>query len=547
MKDISQKDARILFLLCAAIYLIFRLVGWSNTVLLDDHDSLFYLKSTIAYKTFDLGIINFLSSYSTPLYPFLSAVISSFGVSVENSARFCSLLMSIVLFLSFIGISKRVTGNLATALGLFILAVSPSLVPNSYAVLAEPSHIATVYLGLLMFLYQLDKGGVTGPILLGIIFGLDFLNRTEAIFFIVTMPFLQAFYLWVKEASFPYKKFLVWSGLFVFVFSVFAGSQIWNVSEKLGAPALNGRMAWHLLENSDIADVDFDRHYGLHFRKDETNLSFARNNYPEAKELLKDRQKSASISFYVERVLKNLRRMEQLIVRNQLGKIASVLALIGIIGLFFSERKIEAMLIAGFSLSNLIGPLLHSDFVYPRHVLIVLPGLILFQAVGAVYIARFIVGKLRVRYLKEYMVSVVLVVSSLMFAIKPLYATLMHPPEENRSYGAEEIKKPVRVLLDLKKNELDRKPIVVASKHYLAYFSGSTRLYMPYTDYDGLVEYLHLNNADVLYLTYTQLKRYPFMERFRVGEDLEEFTLLYDGADSKGNKIQLYRFINGAS
>lgn len=546
MNGIIEKNTRALLVFCVALYVLLRLIAWHNTVLLDDHDSTFYLKSINAYQSLDLRKINALSAYSTPVYPFLSAMIAKAGLSIETSARLCSFLFSMALFAAFYGVARKVSGNVEAVLGLFILSVSPALLPISYAILTEPSYIATIYIGLLVFLRQLGTQSLAASALLGLVFGLAFLNRTEGILFLLVIPLMQAFYLLFKEKRvFPLARYLGWCSVYGLVFLVLALPQIWHVSEKMGALALNGRIAWELLENSDIGRSGEEKQYGLHFRKDETNISFARRNYQEAKRLLQGSEQEAPRTNYVKRAYKNTVAIIRLIAKQQLGKIGSALALLGAIVLFISGRKIETLLILLFAASNLAGPLLHADDVYTRHVIGVIPALVLFQAIGAVYLARLVARKIPVRYLNRDVVVAVIVFASVLFAARPLYRAVLKPPAANYEYSVEEIRRPVEIISEVAKRELGRQPVVTARKNYIAYYSGAQTVYLPYAEYGELVQYLRLNNVDFLYLSYDLIDDYPFLRKFEQGRDLQDFNLLFEGANARGGKIQLYRLING--
>jgi hypothetical protein len=89
-------------------YLILRLFAWQQTVLVEDHDSLVYLDQIKIFRTFDLQKIIHMDGFTTQFYPFFATLLSWPGWSVETSARFCSLLFSSLLFMSVLGIGKRI-------------------------------------------------------------------------------------------------------------------------------------------------------------------------------------------------------------------------------------------------------------------------------------------------------------------------------------------------------------------------------------------------------------------------------------------------------
>ncbi|MCO6412160.1 MAG: glycosyltransferase family 39 protein [Thiogranum sp.] len=543
MNDLIEKHFRLLLVLCAVFYLALRAVAWHNTVLLDDHDSTFYVKSIAAYHSFDWTEINGLSAYSTPFYPLLSALIAKTGLSFETSARLCSLLFSGLLFGAFYGIARLLTGKIETLAGLLILSVSPALLPISYAILTEPSYIATIYLGLLVFLLQLKRQTAAAGAVLGLIFGLAFVNRTEGILFVLIIPFMQAFYLFFAERrNSPVRQYLKWCGGFGLVFMLLAVPQIWHVSDKMGTLSVNGRIAWQLLENSDVGQNSKEKQYGLYFRKDETNIEFARKNYHEAKAMLHGMQSDHGGTDYLGRATNNIQEMARIITGSQLGRIGSLLALAGILGLFLSGRRIETFLVLGFAAGNLAGPLLHADHIYARHLLAAAPALLLFQAVGTVYVAARIAAALKVRWLDVTAITVVLLAVSMLYAVKPLYHAVIKPPVANYGYSIEELREPLRLIREISESQLQRKPVIAARSNYVAYYSGAETLYLPYAGYQELVEYLDANNADFLYLRYSSISGYPFLEAFEGESSPPRLSLLFRGVDAHGGRIELYRF-----
>lgn len=549
----DKNRERILLLFCAAVYVSLRAIAWSNAVILDDHDSTFYLKSINAYRSFDLLIINSLSAYSTPFYPFVASLVTTLGLSIETSARLVSFMFSLLLFFAFYGIGKKVAGSTETLVGLFLLAVSPALLPIAFAILTEPSYIATIYAGLLVFLLQRGTSNFKGSATLGIVFGLAFLNRTEGILFIAVIPALQALSMYMEQGrQFQYRQFAKWCGVYGLVFSIIAAPQIIHVSSKMDAFSLNGRVAWQLLENSDLGQSRVEKQSGLHFRKDETNISFARRNYKEAKQLLKGHESKIAGINYIDRAIQNTHAAFRLITRKQLGKIGSVLAAIGIIALFLSGRRAETLLISGFAASTLAAPLLHADSIYGRHLLVAVPALILFQAIGTVFLAGRISTVLKLQRRNQQIMISVILLFSLVYAVKPLYRIAFKPPVSNPGYSIEEIQQPLAIIQEISRNELHRNPVIAAKKNYLAYYfdpenySGSRTLYLPYTDHDTLVEYLDSNNADFLYLRYSIISGFPFLETFERERHSTRFRLLFSGTDIKGDKIELYRFTRPA-
>ena len=184
------------------LYIALRGLAWENTTLVEDHDSMGYLSATQKYLTANI-VEAFLqqSPDGTPLYPLTSALLSLPGWSVEFGARLCSLVFSMVLFLAVLGIGKQIAKRSEILIGLLFLSISPILVPLSYSVLTEPSYIAIVYLGLWIFWRQFRTPTLWTGGLLGVVFGLSFLDRTEGIFYLGLIPFFQGVHFFLGESE----------------------------------------------------------------------------------------------------------------------------------------------------------------------------------------------------------------------------------------------------------------------------------------------------------------------------------------------------------
>ena len=251
---------------------------------------------------------------------------------------------------------------------------------------------------------------------------------------------------------------------------------------------------------------------------------------------------------YLSRATNNTRTMYRRISRTHLGKIGSILAVIGIIALYLSGRKVETLLISGFAISTLAAPLLHADDIYGRHLLAAAPALILFQAIGTVYIAKKATIVIRFQHLNQDILIATIVFISMLYAVKPLYHAALKPPAANYGYGIEEIQEPLKIIREISNNELHRNPVIAAKKNYIAYYfdsesySGARTLYLPYAGYEELVEYLGSNNADFLYLKYSIISGFPFLESFEQEKYSRQFILLFSGVDVRGRKTELHSF-----
>jgi len=537
----------LLFLAIFSIYLALRCFAWKNTVLLEDTDSLSYLKTIKVFLTCDLQQIVDLDPDSSLFYSFFGALFSLPGWSVESGARLCSLVFSAVLFVAILGIGRQMAQPLEIALGLLVLSFSPVLIPFSFSVLTEPSYVATVYLGFWLFWTQCKDPRLWKAGLLGVIYGLSFLNRVEGILHLVVIPLLQGAYAYWegrKSHSDGLKRFMGWSLVFGVCFSLIATPQIWRVSRKMDTLAINGRQAWAvLLSNPDGKSYD-EKIHGLDFSPSQTNIRYVKG-HPEAIEQLE-----LSTSRYLSIIVRNfIKHLSVDLYQEKLGTLIGPLGLVffasGILTLY-RLRRFESFLVLAFIASNLVAPLVYGVDVKTRFVAVIAPAMMLVEGIGIAYLSRSLLESHRNYPLGRHILPFVLLLALVGASAYPLARTggVFRPRVYNREYGPAELEKPVAIVKEITENELLRTPVIAAQRGYLAYFAEGKHLYLPYTDYEGLVRYCDLNHVDFLYLKHKRVECYPFLESFLKGSSPPDFVLLYRGVDAYGEGLELYRFQN---
>lgn len=145
-------------------------------------------------------------------------------------------------------------------------------------------------------------------------------------------------------------------------------------------------------------------------------------------------------------------------------------------------------------------------------------------------------------YLNDTTMSVLILALFIALWTDPMYVLMRLPDKYNAEYGRADFDQLKSIASDIRHSEL-RQPIKLAArKGYLAYFSGSEGVALPYSDYQGLVRYLSLNDVNLVFLEHRQLDGYPFVRNFVTKKVEPEFTLLYSGFDSFGQKLEVYKF-----
>jgi len=538
-KDISNYKTLAIVIAIFLLYLGLRILAWENTVLLEDTDSLFYIHSINTFLTFNLQEISNLNPDSTPFYPFLSAICALPGWSSEFAARLCSLLFSLILFIAIFLVAKRTKDFLTIVFTLIILTFSSQLISLSFSVLTEPSYIATIYLGYWFFLSQYENPRIWKAALLGIVFALSFLNRTEGILYLVLIPFLQGLHLlFSKKKSYDIKRWLKWTIVFGICFSGFIAPQVYQVSKKMGSLAINGRQAWRLLDHNltGMSNLD-EKIFGLNFSPSQTNITYARRNYSILKKQLSQAEVNNKDTF--KRTYRNINHFNRKSLIQILGPLGLILCAFGVFYNYQEGRKFETNLHLIFISANLILPLSHANYLLIRHVLVIVPMLCIFEASGIAYLTKSLLHSKECSARAGVVIPFVIFAFLLIDSARDIRKTF-RTRHYNSEYSLTELEEPLQLVKSIARDGSGNFPVIAAQRGYLSYFAGARQEYLPYCDYDKFVNWCSLNGIDFLYLKHSRLHKYPWFKVFLQENPPPDFDLIYRGLDAGGKTIELY-------
>ncbi len=541
---LSSGQSWFLYLCLLIIYVLLRLIAWKNATVLEDHDSISYLEYTKTFLKFNLTEIINLRATATLFYPLFSALFSLPGWSVEFGARLCSLVFSIGLFFAIIGIGKRFTTIQSIGLGLLIISFNPVLIPLSFSVLSEPSYIAVIYLGLWLFWSQYKNPTKTKGLLLGVVFALGFLDRTEGILFLVAIPGMQfVHFLSSRGRRYGLRQFFTWFLLLVLGFSVLSFPQVWRVSHKMGTFAINGRQAWMAILNSPDGKSYEQKLYGLDYSPKEVNLNYI-SGHPEVYKQLKSSVDPIDLG---KKFVRNFTELYRYQLSAFIGALGLMFFGFGLLSLIRTGKYYETFLVLAFLSVTLLPVLLHD--VEMRHIAVIGPLMMLIGGVGIVYLSEVILDMNsyyagRFPFLKKGLPFLFLVVLLVCF-VSPFWKSIQSPTS-NREYSPEDFKEPLAIIKKENETNQSKTTRIAVRKGYFTYMADTTPIPLPYTDYDGLVRYCYLNGVDYIFLEYNVIREYPFLERFKKRET-PDFQLLYASDNSVENHIELYRLKRGLS
>jgi 4-amino-4-deoxy-L-arabinose transferase-like glycosyltransferase len=523
-------------------YITLRLVTWSNVSILEDHGSIGLMREAKLFLSLDWQSIIALKPESNLFYPFFVAIFSTITGSVEVGARLCSLFFSSILFFSIYAIGRRFEEPYAVVIGLILLATNAVLVRLSYSILTEPSYIALVYVGYWIFLTQYKKPRYNLAILLGIVYGLSFLDRFEGILYLAAIPALQFLHFIIfRPKQYDWKRLAVWSTIFVLPFLIIIAPQVWRVSSKMDSFHLNGRQGWSIILNAPDGHSYNRKIGGLDYSPSQVNLHYLLEHPFELQKLANMLSSSLStkVKVYAKLAARNFQELYTKQLGILIGPLGMVLFAFGLLSLFQTGYRYEAGFVLAIISIGLVGPLLHN--VVMRHIAVIAPIMFLLEGMGIIYVARALTDGVRSRIITKWSLAVALTI--LMVGLSS-YGILQHnlsPNTDKYSHWRSDYEKPLQIVREIQK-QLGRPAVVSARKSYFSYYADGVHTQLPYTDSEGLMQFYRLNDPpDFVFLEYRYIRDYPFLDDFsqRIPDELE---LLYRGTDKRDSKIELYRY-----
>lgn len=525
---ISKKFA--VFFLLFIIYALIRVVGLVSVKGLEDHDSDMLLARIGEIASFSFSEFIKSTPDATPFYPFFGALFSWFPGSIELGARLASLFFSLLLFWGVYCVGKQLRlGYFALTLSLSLLAFSPILDRLSYAVLTEPSYVATCYIALAIFLYQPYSFKVGGAALLGFLFGLCFLNRTEGLIYLAVIPFMQIIRYYYLASNIRFLILVKWIFVYVMIFLVVISPQIIRVSSELGQVAINGRQVWTVLLKSDIGGSYEETIYGLNYSPSEINLQYAFDHPEVTKNITSELNSGNYISVIKENIYELVRsRVPQLI-----GVPLFLFSLLGWVLLWVGGRRKEAAMIAVFLGSSLVPPLIHN--VAQRHLLVILPLVFLLSASGLEKTIKYLSGRYKWSDRRRIFYSIVVLIVSIFSVLRLQYDSRNTEYDPNLSNALADV-----IRVDAEKNKLNL--VVSSRKTYISSILGAKFIPFPYAGATKLKEYLALNKVEYILVDSALCERYPWYGQIEENDGLDGWDLLYKENDYVNEGRILYIF-----
>ena len=519
-----------------ALYIGIRLLAWRRTVLLEDTDSVGLIGQAQAYMSGDLARIAALDPDRTPLYPGAVALLGLPGWSPEFAARLTSFAFALLLFVVLALMIRPLAERRGTLIGLFFLSLSPVLIPHSYAVLTEPAYTAIVTAGLLLFLLQYERPTVRSGAALGLTFGAAFLCRTEGFLYLGTIPLFQTVHFaFARAPAYSRRQLLGWGAAFCAAFALLAVPQIWDVSRKMNGLAINGRQAWSVVLGENLTGLARDaRRAGLDYSPSKINVEAAWSD-PALRARL-GRRGSSPLN-YARIAVRNLDEFDHEIIGRTAGPVILICFAYGMLALVRRGRRFPVFAIGGFIAAALFAPML--QHLLTRHVLVVLPVMLIVAGIGTVELGRTFVpptGSSR-RWARAIVLGVCGI--WLLTEVRRIEAVL-HPPAYNKEYNPAELVEPARLVRTMSAdtgNDLR----IVARRPYLAFAVGGSTINVPFSSLSGLLRYIRLNDADFLFIEQSQIAAWPFLQELAARDSVPGLERVYSKLTETNGRLELYR------
>lgn len=213
---------------------------------------------------FDGRFADGLSSVYPPAYPLLIASLYPLIGDWELSGQIWSLLSGVLLLIPLFVLLKKIYGEQVALVACFLAAVAPYLARYSAHVRTESLFLLLSTLALLVFHQGIEKVLLSPFFYGGLLAGLAYLVRPEAIGFLVIVPVTLGVRCWVRRTcnilSFSKACLLLLIGFSLFAIpyivylSVDAGH--WGaISRKTGLALWYGLEEWGLLESEELESI----------------------------------------------------------------------------------------------------------------------------------------------------------------------------------------------------------------------------------------------------------------------------------------------------
>jgi len=481
--------------------------------------------------------------HHTPMYPLLSGLFYLVTRNLELASNICYVLFGLLLILPVYLLAKEMYGRAAGYAATALLAIHPAIgtAPAFWGTLTEPPYYFFVYAGLLMVLLAMRRDQRRLYAAAGILFGLAYLTRPEAIAYLIASGAVVAL---VRLSERRLFRQATWIRLTLFAvgflllyvpygYYVFRETGSWMVSEKAGVTFVTCLG----LSEGDTRAFD-EATWGLDTTGCEV-FFFSRESYDVS---MLDAIRAYPAEF-VQLVVRNARRFVGSLLSTRLLSFY----LLPLMGLAFfrttwtkARAKAEALLVA--SLAPVMVFLLF--FIQDRYIATLMPILVIWLGLGAYELGGWLCGTaeslLGSRVLRQRWRTPLAVIPTIALV---LFFVVLQPRvvEQYTSTGSFRLEhKTIGLWL---KDNLTRGSVIMSRYPAIAFYAEAQWEPTPNATYDQMLTYARAQSVDYFALDEAETRELRPQFAFLFAEDQTPSELELVHVDSGGgDRLAIFRF-----
>jgi len=453
-------------------------------------DSVYY--ATLGKHLVSGNLQEGLSTFWPPLYPLLVGLSSLVFQDIETGGKFVSLLAGSVLVIPVYSLIRVLYGKDAAFIGAFLVAIHPTLIDYSTALLTESTYTTLFMTALFAGLKAFSGGGYLAFFSIGVMLGACYLLKPEAIGYVGLMAVLTSCtsllsnHLPPSEVLFGIMALVAGASLLSLPYILFLrrATGEWTISDKFRAhfhPSESWARKWYGLSEGRMTTLA-DRLYAGASRKDD---SLENRGSPAAD--------VSSLRMMTARSLEALRSEAGLLINSMTPP--QFMLLMGL-GMFKTEWLKEFYLLSFFAFA-LIGYALCADDMNERLLVPLLPVTICWVAGGFKAVEDWLVEFFKKTKISRDVPFInpttlrLLMITAMGFSMAPwvVYALMAIPAAPMMEY-----KQAGRWI----KEHSETPPLIMSTAPFIAFYVGGRHVYLPAEKYQTVVEHAGRLNVDYL-------------------------------------------------
>lgn len=446
-----------------------------------------------------------LSVYWPPLYPLLVGLSSLIFQDLEFSGRFVSVLAGSLLVIPVYLWTRNSYGKDAAYLGVFLTIVYPLLTYCSTLLLTESTYMFLFMAGIMTGWSAVSKGNRGAFLLTGLIFGLCYLTKPEAIGYMGLMIIITLITkLFSNQLQFKrilYNVLILLLGFIVlslpYILYLHQETGRWTISGKLFAhlptSQTDWRSRWWSLSKDGQGTLADRLYAGNLFRGD---LSY--NSEPPPTQI-------PDLSNTITRSIKALKSEYELMTPQILPPFFILLIALGLFRTTWSkERAKKEIYLLLFLISTLTGYAVMVANV--RFLVPLLPIFICWASKGIVEIEDWLIETIKNRsgnfLLSNRKLLRMLTITVLLLSLLPRITEPMRAEKWKQPYELKQVAGWI-------KDHSGLSPLIMSTSPLIAFYSEGRHIYLPDEEYSVVLEYAKRKKVDYIIIDNRSVSERP--------------------------------------